>query len=320
MSDSDERLREALERIAELASAAINGEDAHHHGEDEPERDSAGEARVCTPKSLPKRLAIRAAENATRINPVNAPMLASYSLGAAVPSDPLAIAVLTAKYFGPSPRRLTVSFMESTPADLRARIVSHLNAWTRTGCISFVETGGTGQVRISRGPGGYWSYLGTDIMLIPRNRPTMNLQGFTMSTPDSEYRRVIRHEAGHTLGFPHEHMRKALVDRIDREKAYAYFLRTQGWNRQQVDQQVLTPLSEQSIMATPADQTSIMCYQLPGSITKDGQPVLGGRDINATDYAFVGQIYPRPGLAYAGDETEDWDESDDVSEFGEAAE
>jgi hypothetical protein len=29
---------------------------------------------------------------------------------------------------GPAARKLTVSFMESTPADLRARIVSQLNA------------------------------------------------------------------------------------------------------------------------------------------------------------------------------------------------
>lgn len=56
----------------------------------------------------------------------------------------------------------------------------------------------------------------------------MNLQNFTMNTPDPEYRRVIRHEAGHTLGFPHQHMRWALVNRIDPAKAYEYFARTIG--------------------------------------------------------------------------------------------
>ena len=114
--------------------------------------------------------------------------------------------------------------MESTPADLRARIISHMNAWTKTGCISFVATSGTGDVRISRELGGYWSYLGTDVLHIPKNRQTMNLQAFTMNTPESEYKRVVRHETGHTLGFPHEHMRKALVARIDPQKAYKWFL------------------------------------------------------------------------------------------------
>ena len=108
---------------------------------------------------------------------------------------------MVTKYWGPRPRRLTVSFMDATPADLRRRIVSHMNAWTRTGSVTFVETQGSGQVRVSRGGGGYWSYLGTDIRLIPTNRPTMNLQGFTMDTAESEFRRVIRHEAGHN---PHD--------------------------------------------------------------------------------------------------------------------
>ena len=103
----------------------------------------------------------------------------------------------------------------------------------------------------------------------------MNLQAFSMNTAESEYHRVVRHETGHTLGFPHEHMRQALIDRIDPEKAYRYFLATQGWDKAMVDAQVLTALDEASLMGTPEDQTSIMCYQLPGSITKDGQPIVG---------------------------------------------
>lgn len=96
----------------------------------------------------------------------------------------LFIAAVTAKYWGPEPLTLTVSFMESAATDLRRRIVSHLNAWTKTGCVQFRETNGVGQVRISRGRGGYYSYLGTDILMIPRNRQTMNLEEFTMNTPE----------------------------------------------------------------------------------------------------------------------------------------
>ncbi|MCY1042857.1 M12 family metallopeptidase [Corallococcus sp. bb12-1] len=248
----------------------------------------------CSLRVLPKRLLVKAAEVARKINPVNAPLPGPLAaMGAVLPLDPMRIALLTSKYWGPATRELTVSFVESTPADLRARIVLHLNAWATSAGISFAETNGTGDVRISRGSGGYWSYLGTDIKLIPTEQQTMNLEGFTMSTPDSEYNRVIRHEAGHTLGFPHEHMRRELVARIDPDKAYVYFLATQGWDKDTVDQQVLTPLDDQSIFATPADQTSIMCYQLPSSITRDGQPILGGLDINVTDYVFAGLIYPK---------------------------
>lgn len=286
---------EALTKIGEVVDQALRRCGQDDHGSTPADTEEAGEPLSCTPRALPDRLQVTAAEVAYLINPVNAPAMAAFS----EPAEgfevigPQRIAVLTSKYWGPKSRTLTVSFMESAPADLRRRIVSHLNAWTKSGCVSFAETSGTGMVRISRGGGGYYSYLGTDVLLIPKNRQTMNLQGFTMNTSENEFKRVVRHEAGHTLGFPHEHMRRALVDRIDRKKAYAYFLRTQGWDSATVDAQVLTPLDERSLMATPADQTSIMCYQLPGSITKDGKPILGGLDINATDHAFVGKIYPR---------------------------
>src|SRR3954467_15731269 len=92
-------------------------------------------------------------------------------------------------------------------------------------------------------------------------------------------------------------MRRELVARIDPEKAYAFFQRTQGGNRTMVDQQVLTPLDDSSIFGTPADQTSCMCYQLPGEITKDGKPIIGGIDINATDRSFCQLIYPRFGAS-----------------------
>jgi hypothetical protein len=37
-----------------------------------------------------------------------------------------------------------------------------------------------------------------------------------------------------------------------------------------------------------------MCYQIPGSITKDGKPITGGVDIDKSDYAFAAKIYHKP--------------------------
>ncbi len=311
MNDKEPELYEALRNISETANAALGCTKDHDHSE-------ANGAMCCIPKSLPSRLHEKAARVARHINPVNAPVVTPFGqMGASSQVlEPQRIAVLTSKYWGAIARRLTVSFMEPTPADLRARIIGHMNAWTKTGSISFVETSGVGQVRISRGGGGYYSYLGTDVLLIPRNRQTMNLEGFTMNTPESEYRRVVRHETGHTLGCPHEHMRQNLVARIDRQKAYDYFKRTQGWDQATVDSQVLTSLDERALMSTPTDQTSIMCYQLPSSITIDGRPIIGGKDINASDYAFIGKIYPKAVAALempesVGMVSDEWDESED---------
>jgi hypothetical protein len=55
-----------------------------------------------------------------------------------------------------------------------------------------------------------------------------------------------------------------------------------------------------------------MCYQLPASITRDGQPIRGGMDVNQSDYAFVGRIYPKPGQELMSAYMEEWDESEDA--------
>lgn len=320
--NQSKKFQETLNKIAELANEATNYQGTQ---DSSISADTPGESQNigCSIRMLPPRLHAKAAETAVKINPVNAPLTEHMmQIGGGLPEDPQFLTLLTSKYWGPTPRRLTVSFMEASPVALRNKILSHMNAWSRTACISFAQTTGIGQVRISLRGAGYWSYLGTDVLLIPRDRATMNLQGFSLATPDREFYRVVRHETGHTLGFPHEHMRREIVNRIDPAKAYDYFWRTQGWNRATVDAQVLTPLDPTKIVGTAADQTSIMCYQLPASITRDGRPILGGLDINALDYAFAGKVYPRPGsnisdehqhsMATTGED--EWSENEDVNE------
>jgi hypothetical protein len=240
---------------------------------------------------------IDAASAAARINPANAP--AQGALRSAAPDVVIApehLALLTAKYWGSSGVRLTVGFLDNPAADLRARLLAHMNAWGTSCNVQFVETATDPQVRISRTAGdGYWSYLGTDVLQIAAGQPTMNLDSFTMNTTDSEFFRVVRHETGHTLGFPHEHKRDEIVSRIDRAKAIQYFGSTQGWSEQMVIQQVLTPLSNSALIATAhSDPNSIMCYWLPASIMTDNVAVTGGTDIDAQDATFAASVYPRP--------------------------
>ena len=255
---------------------------------------------ACRSKPLTPSQAEEALRRAMLINPGNA---ASRRIVVRTPvgrrGGQRRLAVVTARKWPATGVRLTVQFLDNAPADLRKRILLHMNAWNKTANVQFVETRGTGQVRITRldspeDMSGYWSYVGTEILGVKKNEPTLNLDSFTMRTSESEFRRVVRHEAGHTLGFDHEHMRGALVRKIDRAKALRYFDLTQGWTPEEIDQQVLTPLAEASIMGTrESDPTSIMCYQIPGAITKDGKPIVGGRDINPTDFAFAASIYPK---------------------------
>lgn len=256
------------------------------------------EPLVCTPKGLPRHQLVAAAALAVAENPVNAPPAAGIMMALAAPTREH-LAMLTTKWWGAKGVHLTVGFLDSPSAELRWRLLGHLNAWGETANVRFVQSAQDAQVRIARGGGrmgGYWSYLGTDVLSIDVSAATLNLEGFTMDTPESEFLRVVRHEAGHTLGFPHEHMRRELVALIDPRKAIEYFGATQGWTAEEVRRQVLTPIEEGSLMAgssCEADKDSIMCYQLPGELTKNGEPILGGTDINATDRKTVAKLYPQ---------------------------
>jgi hypothetical protein len=86
-----------------------------------------------------------------------------------------------------------------------------------------------------------------------------------------------------TVGFldnPATDLRKRILEHMNAWASYANV--------------VLTPIEEGSLWGTThADPTSIMCYQIPGSITKDGQPIIGGTDIDKSDQAFIGNVYPK---------------------------
>ncbi len=255
---------------------------------------------VCRQKVLPVERMEVARRRAIEINPENAAderRVRRTPVGRE--GGPRRIAVVTARKWPKSGARLSVSFMDRPTRELRTRILLHMNAWGARANVIFSETEAVGEVRIARldrpvDMAGYWSYIGTEILEIDPEEPTLNLEGFTMRTPEREFVRVVRHEAGHTLGFEHEHMRSEIVNRIDRAKAIKYFDRTEGWTPQEVDEQVLTPLAKKSLMGTTeTDPLSIMCYQLPASIMKDRKAVPGGKDINARDAAFAASIYPK---------------------------
>lgn len=254
----------------------------------------------CTIRTLDESLRFNAAATAIELNPFNSPLgrvLATGHYERDIAPD--AMAMMTSRYWGKQGVHLTVGFFDSPSDALKKRILFHMNAWSEYANVSFAETAGDANVRISfdpnRRPGGYWSNLGTDILQVPLNTPTMHLQGFSNATNDVELRRVVRHETGHTLGCPHEHRRAQLVSRIDREKAIEYFKRTEGWSEAVVESQVLTPLENSALMATAQpDPQSIMCYALPADIMKDGISVPGGLDINNQDAQFICTIYPRP--------------------------
>lgn len=62
---------------------------------------------------------------------------------------------------------------------------------------------------------------------------------------------------------------------------------------------MLTPIEESSLLGTEPGPNSIMCYQIPGILTRDGEPIIGGRDIDPSDAPFAAKIYPKKNTAAA---------------------
>jgi len=247
---------------------------------------------TCVLVALPtEKDRVESAARAVEINPQNAPSMAFWGLiGGVLP--PGQLAVLTGKKWG-AKVDLGVSFMDTTDTTLINRILSHANVWGEDGNIRFRHSQSGGEIRVARQASGYWSYLGIDALSIPSNQPTLNLQSFSMATPESEYRRVVRHEFGHALGFPHEHQRSEIIGLLDFNKTAAEFRRLYGWSAATVREQIFEPLSPGEIQANDPDAMSIMCYQFSGNCTKSGQPIPGGLDLDPADRKFVAVVYPK---------------------------
>jgi hypothetical protein len=242
---------------------------------------------ACVPMRLDEEALTEAAARAIDLFPPNAPMHET---------DPRRIGVLAGKFWGKRAGALGVAFMERPSQAMIDKVLLFANSWGEFSAAKFhYELNlANAEIRISLGGGGYYSYLGTDCLQIPRNRNTMNLEGFSVNTRLSEWNRVVKHEFGHALGCPHEHQRADIIALLDARKVIDEFRRTQGWSEAEVRQQVLTPLEERSLMgASPADVTSIMSYQFSGIVTKNGQPIPGGLDFSPIDRQFFAKTYPK---------------------------
>jgi hypothetical protein len=255
---------------------------------------------ACRDRQLPFDLALQAGRMAARINPANeTPQFALNNLaaqfGISLPIHPEHTALLNSAYWGVKGVHCTVGFLERVPADFQQHFLMHANAWGQYANVVF-SLAGPGEVpmvRVTCRGDGYWSYLGPQILSIPADQPTMSLQDFDRGMPESEWRRVVRHEVGHTLGLLHEHALPEIIALLDPEAVIADFMATQGWSRQMIIEQILTPPAPGSYRSRKPNANSIMCYQFAAKDTRNRQPIPGGLDITPDDGAFVGSLYPR---------------------------
>jgi hypothetical protein len=217
---------------------------------------------------------------------------------------------------------LRVSMVGGTE-HMRDRVRHYAGQWTQHANIrfTFVPDGHPAEIRVSFTPNDTnWSLLGRDALVTPFWAPTMNFGSFDDETWEDEYRRHVLHEFGHALGLVHEHQSPVGGIQWDRERVYEFFWTEHGWDRAQVDTQVLNRYAVSTTNYSQYDPMSIMHYEIPAHLTLDRQSVRWNTQLSETDRRYIGMWYPFPptpdravGLLRTGD---DCDEIEFTVEYG----
>lgn len=155
--------------------------------------------------------------------------------------------------------------------------------------FKFIDDPEGGDVRIAFNENsGSWSLVGTDCLSAKKGEATLNLGWIDVPT--------ILHEFGHACGLIHEHQNpRGETIQWNKDKVYAWAKKTQGWDKEQVDTNIINTYSMNQINGSDFDPYSIMLYFFPAELTLDGKSVKQNTKLSKTDKKYLGLTYPLKG-------------------------
>lgn len=200
-------------------------------------------------------------------------------------------------------KTLTVSFHNGTQF-LQNQVKKYAPLWSAYTNIKYeFVTNKDADIRIGFYQGkGSWSLIGkqaasssvdisTGNSIGGRNGISMNFGWFDEKTSEAEFKRTILHEFGHSLSLLHEHKNPASGIKWNYPKVYAYYMQTQNWTKEQVDNNVLKKYSVSQTNNT-YDPRSIMHYPVSKEFTLDGFAVGYNYELSEGDKKLAASIYP----------------------------
>lgn len=186
---------------------------------------------------------------------------------------------------------ITVKFLGGS-SFVQQKVEYYAHQWEKHANIKFnFINSGNADIRVSINKGGSWSYAGTEARNMGQNEPTMNYGWFNENTSEDDFRSTTLHEFGHALGLLHEHNSPFSKIKWNLQKVYAYYMQTQGWSKEQVDQQVINRYSV-TMSNKVYDPISIMHYPIDPSLTIDNYSVGWNTNLSAGDKSLIAELYP----------------------------
>jgi hypothetical protein len=174
------------------------------------------------------------------------------------------------------------------------------DVWKNVGIgIKFEEVQNIGEAEIRIGflqGDGSWSYLGRDVIDIPRQgERTMNFGWDLRADPRGVD--VPVHEIGHTLGFPHEHQNPFAGIEWNEEEVYIRFGGPpNNWDRQKTFYNILRKLDLGEVEGSQWDSNSIMHYAFPAGLINKPEQYRNGLNpaggLSSLDLQQVRLFYP----------------------------
>ena len=174
-------------------------------------------------------------------------------------------------------------------------VLEYASIWSDHCSIRFVVTDKIeeAKIRIAFQAPSSWSYIGTDALGVPRNKPTMNFGWLSDSLPDKDYKQVVLHEFGHALGLIHEHQSPTVTMDWNRPFVYWYFWEHHKWAKADVDRNIFQEFDKITIRSSTLDVDSIMAYYIPPQFTYSGQVFNQNYVLSKMDEKYIGELYPR---------------------------
>lgn len=220
---------------------------------------------------------------------------------AATPIDRMAL--FTAKKWQ-NGRTLKIAFMGGTAAS-RKFVTTAAETLAQHANLKFAFTTNLSEselrVAFNR-QAGAWSYIGTDALGIPKDKPTINLGWDDQAT--------ATHELCHAIGMIHEHQSPAAGIPWNLAAVYRYYGGSPNfWDKATIDNNVIRKYNQDEITQfTQFDKTSIMLYPIPKEhVTDPAFATSWNSELSDADKGFLSEVYAFP-------EPEEPDEPDEPDE------